>query len=493
MVRYLLFLTSVLFFALPIFATAASDQVIVHLLVDNGTSTSTTTESTSTSTDSTVSNASGAAGNGQPRGLLSPNGNNEPLAPIFVGSVVVTPDKNDPAAALFQWQTTIPTSATFEWGSTLFYGAGNMIIPINMAQNKDFDAYRYEYVIRGLSPGNHYFYHLTVRDESGRIAGYQGVYEVPISLPEHLPQNIFGLTLDTLPQTDSLIKNMLQWTNPTTEDFSEVRVVRSPFGFPEDPLDGKVVYEGGGESATDIFDTSGVAKYFYTVFVKGKNGTYSSGAVARYRRSSGARADESTDPIIFTEKKSKFTDTAPEIARLTPGDFFVMLYDSEAPNNPLKKVPLLDEGHISVSAGEKITISAAFEKFPQILKTIVVYITPSNLSTATLSQAAGPQKNMHSFLLGVNAPSTAYEATFLAPDDAEYYDVEVKIIDYNRDILRNISIKNALKVKKTEMNFQNILKNAKSQFKKAENPLLLGIFIALILLTLALRKIVRFF
>jgi|GEM_PF-3127834 len=473
MIRYAFFTVALLFFIHPVFVVAATDEVQVQLLVNNGTSTSTTTSDTSTSTAS-----SGTFGNGQPQGPLSPNGNTEPMPPLLQGNVVIVPDRTDSTSFSFQWKTSVPASATLEWGPTLFYGSGKVSIPINALQNKGFEGYLYEQNIQQLSPGEHYFYRLTVRDETGRVAGYQGVYEIPLSPPEHLPQNISGLTVESATTTHSQIQNVLRWTNPDESDISGVRVVRSPFGFPKDPLDGKVVYEGAGETAIDTFDPGDVKTYFYTVFVKGKNGEYSSGSVA-------------TNVVI--ERPSRLVATVPEIARLTAEDFLVTLYDSADPESSRKKALLLDNGRLLVSGSEKMTISVDFDKFPQILKTIVVYITPSRLATDVLSGATGPQKNLHSFLLSVNAQSTAYEATFLAPSEGGDYDVEVKILDYHNELLRNITAKHVLNIEKSKTKFQIVLENGKSQFLKAEKPLILAILTALILLTLALRKIVRFF
>ncbi len=189
------------------------------------------------------------------------------------------------------------------------------------------------------------------------------------------------------------------------------------------------------------------------------------------------------------DKPSRAAQAAAELARLTAADFSVTLYDPDG--GP--RVHKLSETGLAVAAGEKITISAPYEKFPEVLKTILVHITPSRVASETVSNAAGPANSTMSFLLSVNAASTAYEATFLTPSEGGGHDIEVKILDYHSDVLRNITVHNALEVTKTETNLQNVLKNAKSQFSRAEKPLVLAIFITLILLTLALRKIVRFF
>jgi len=104
----------------------------------------------------------------------------------------------------------------------------------------------------------------------------------------------------------------------------------------------------------------------------------------------------------------------------------------------------------------------------------------------------GMLKTSFSFLLSVNPGSTAYEATFLAPSEGGAHDIEVKILDHYNDILQNITAKEALEVQKPETKLRNVLKIAKSQFINVEKPLALAILALLILVTLALRKIVRF-
>ncbi len=420
-----------------------------------------------------------------PNGPLSPAANQGELPPLLDGSVLVTagqnPNGQSPAVqTIFQWKTSAPTSAVFEWGETAFYEMGRVSLPINMAQNKDNFGYLYQEAVPGFVPGKTYSYRLTVRDENGRVSGYQGTYAVPVKPERGLPENVSAVALKPA-STPTERQVLIQWENPDTKDFSEVRVVRSPFGFPKDPLDGRVVYEGGAENVTDAFVGGDAGDYFYTIFAKRKDGTYSSGAVATSRGLFGG--------VKTQDKPSRSTQSIAELESLAAVDFSVTLYDA----NGGERVHRLSETGLVVMAGEKITISAPYEKFPEVLKTILVHVTPSKSAPEAIPNAAGPANSTMSFLLSVNAASTAYEATFLAPSGGGSHDVEVKILDYHSDILRNIIAKNALNVKKPEMNFQNVLKNAKSQFKSIEKPLVLAIFIILILLTLALRKIVRFF
>ncbi len=461
----------------PVLAATASDNVQIRLLVDNGTSSSATSTATSTNTSS-VSTSFFA--NGAPLGPLSPAVDQSTSPPLLDGNVLVTPPLRFGEPAVFQWKTTAPTSAVVEWGETRAYELGSQRISIDTAQNIGIFGYLYRHQAEGLLPGKTYLYRVTVRSENGRVDGYQGAYVVPIVVQRLLPENVSNISLEPL-VTPSGRQLLIRWENPEEDQFSEVRVVRSPFGFPNDPLDGKVVYEGRAERALDFLDAADDQTYFYTIFARRADGTYSSGAVAVASGSESVRT--------VSEVPSRATQSVAEFATLTAEDFSVIVYDADGG----EKIYPLSRAGLSVSAGEKITLSAPYTAFPEVLKTILVHITPNTVSPDVTPGAGGPAKSTMSFLLRVNASGTAYEATFLAPGKVGGHDVEVKILDYHSDILRNISVKNALEVKKAEMNFQNVLKNAKSQFEIVEKPFVLAIFIVLILLTLALRKIVRFF
>ncbi len=463
-----------LFFVSPVSAATSFDSVQIQLIVNNSSSTNTTSDSTTVSAST--------AGNGSPFGPISPNSGTttEPL--LLDGNPVIVPDQKEPESAVFRWKTTTPVSATIEWGETISYELGRKEVSIKAAQYKDNFEYVYREVAPQFEPGKRYFYRLIVKDENGRVAGYQGVYEVPFSVPRALPENVSEFRL-TLLELGSEVSDgvdgggsverasvLLRWKNPETKDFSEVRVVCSPFGFPKDPLDGKVVYEGSGEKTIDLLESPNIRAYYYAIFAKRKDGTYSSGAVASSRA-----LFEATAP---SEQESRFSNIVNMLASIDASDLALTRYDK---NGVPQTIPL-SAGHISVEAGERITISAPYDLFPEILKTVIVHISRFGSSKSTLS-----------FLLSVNTDSSAYEATFLAPSEGGGHDVEVKILDYRSDLLRNITVHDALEVQTAKTKFQNVLKNGKSQFLKAEKSLSVAILGLLAFIALAFRKIVRFF
>lgn len=429
--------------------------------------------------DAEAASNSNTASNGQPSGQLSPNPN---ATAIFDGSVIVVRDQARENAALFQWKTTVPVSAVIEWGESISYELGRKDISRNTAQNNGIFSYLYREVAQEFQPGKRYFYRVTVKDENGRVAGYQGTYDAPLTLLRTLPENVSAVSIEKIGRAPNADEEgiLLRWLSPGGDDFSGVRVVRSTIGFPKNPLDGKVIYEGADGQVSDVLLSPKKRVYFYTIFVKTKDGRYSSGAVVTSK--------DLFDGSAHPEKTSQFSGSFPKIVRLNAEDFFVTLYDKDGG----EQTQPLSRGHFVLDAGDTITLSAPYEKFPEILKTIVVHIVPSEMSSSVIPNAQGPSKNTTSFLLSVNADSTAYEATFLAPSEGGRYDVEVQILDYQNDTLQNIVEWEALEVQTLKVKFENVLKIAKSQFINAEKAIVLAILTVLIFIALAFRKIVRF-
>jgi adhesin/invasin len=71
----------------------------------------------------------------------------------------------------------------------------------------------------------------------------------------------------------------LSWANPTDGDFAGVKILRKTEGYPINPTDGAVVYEGTGTSHTDTGLTNKTT-YYYVAFAHDEVPNYSSGAQA---------------------------------------------------------------------------------------------------------------------------------------------------------------------------------------------------------------------
>lgn len=83
--------------------------------------------------------------------------------------------------------------------------------------------------------------------------------------------NVSGVTVGY--QGETIV---IHWQNPP--GISGVRIMRSPYGVPLDPLAGQVIYQGAGTYTIDTSGTPGTI-YYYTIFTYTTMGQYSSGAV----------------------------------------------------------------------------------------------------------------------------------------------------------------------------------------------------------------------
>lgn len=75
-------------------------------------------------------------------------------------------------------------------------------------------------------------------------------------------------------------KNTLIWRNPPDPDFSDVLIVSRTDRFPMTPYDGRSVYQGADQIASDTGLVNGTT-YFYAAFAEDKKGNVSSGALAK--------------------------------------------------------------------------------------------------------------------------------------------------------------------------------------------------------------------
>jgi len=90
----------------------------------------------------------------------------------------------------------------------------------------------------------------------------------------------------------------LQWVNPGDDDFEGVRILRKAGGYPANPQDGAVVYEGAAQAATDTGLTNGIT-WHYAAFSYDAGPNYSSGAQAAALPTSAAALPEVLDSFSF--------------------------------------------------------------------------------------------------------------------------------------------------------------------------------------------------
>ncbi len=234
-------------------------------------------------------NNSNNTNNGFPEGIQTKP--NAVLPKLGInGAVSIAPDTNQ---ATVQFKTYLPSLLTISWGKTPTYeiGSGAEV------------SYRSHFAtkIQNLEAGTVYYYRLTLLDSIGRTIEYEGQFTtsnrfikapLPVATDFRARQGLQGTGIELTWNIESVLTTLQQEYERTIQDTDPkndlaepniyVRLVRSEFGFPKEPLEGKVIYEGKGEHVSD-FDVINDEDYFYSLFVLNQKGQYSSPNVIRLR------------------------------------------------------------------------------------------------------------------------------------------------------------------------------------------------------------------
>jgi len=306
--------------------------------------------------------------------------------------------------ALITWKTTVATRGSLSWGLTSNYEQG-------ITSETFFDTV-HSATISGLLSGTEYLFGIKVESGYGRMnsLGGQTFKTLPIT-QANLNANHFTATA----KKESIL---LKWNNPTTPNFSEVRIIRSSSFYPADPTDGEVIYEG----TEDVFDDSDVdigTRYYYTLFAKDLEGNYSSGVLASARIPIPGEVTPKGEDSFPNLPPAPNVD--PLIASLTFFDFdFIQ-------DGKLIATTRGDES-IMIDGAKDLTVSLDYRKVPEVLKTIAITLTHPVEKDRTFS-----------FLLRVNKEKTLYTATIGALGDSGTYKVNISVVDYRNRGLKNIA------------------------------------------------------
>lgn len=167
--------------------------------------------------------------------------------------------------AIISWDTVVPALGSISWGVKDSYNAG-VINGISIETH-------HEMTIENLSASTTYSYSIESSLQTNYYASNLGIFTTaPIPEIKIIP-SIYNLI--ATPTQNEIIFN---WNNPEGKDFYGVRIVRSPFFFPADPLEGKIIYDGRGSYARDS-DIELDKKYYYTAFSYNKDLDFSSGVL----------------------------------------------------------------------------------------------------------------------------------------------------------------------------------------------------------------------
>ena len=321
-------------------------------------------------------------GNGMPVGVQNGPQGSEGFGPLEIIGTRVIPGVS---SAEISWRTTENSSAVIRWGKTSAYGTGSITLGEALSQRT---------VIPNLEPGTQYFFIITATDRRGRTA----VDENETFTTRLVSNSVPNAQRFLASQVGNSV--LLTWDSPSFSGFESVQIVRSERFFPEDPLDGEIVYEG----RENRFQDTGVSlgrDYFYTLFVKTSDGRFSSGAIAGISlplpgQEEPEKVPEPASSVLIDLVIRRWTPTASS----SGVGFGIDLADFTF-RDGLVDLRMLG-GRMVVTQGHFVTVSLSAGKLPDGVKTVLV----------TLNGELGSE----SFVLRLNGAKTAYEATFSVGD-----------------------------------------------------------------------------
>lgn len=194
----------------------------------------------------------------------SGNNHNFIIAPGIISNIDIISGIN---YAIISWDSDVPSYGSVSWGIGDGYNGGSIT-------NTEIVSHHL-FIVENLSASTTYSYLITSSLPDSYYVSHVGNFTT-LSIPEiKIIPSIYNLTATT---TSNEI--ILSWKNPDNEDFDGVKIVRSPFFFPLNPDEGKIIYEGKGIYVRDsdiIFDQ----KYYYSAFSYDKDLHYSSGVLVQ--------------------------------------------------------------------------------------------------------------------------------------------------------------------------------------------------------------------
>jgi hypothetical protein len=172
-------------------------------------------------------------------------------------------------SATVTWETNERATSRVRYGLTGAYAMGN-IFSADLVTTHSIN-------LTSLTRSTLYHFEVSSADGSGNTA--TSADQIFSTLPDAIsPANVTDLT--ATPTADLTI--LLNWVNPTDPDFAGVLIKRSFTGYPVNPAEGEIVFDGVATSFEDVGITP--ANYnqpiYYTVFAYDAAGNFASGAMA---------------------------------------------------------------------------------------------------------------------------------------------------------------------------------------------------------------------
>jgi hypothetical protein len=168
------------------------------------------------------------------------------------------------------WQTDKAATSRVRYGLTTSYELGDISLAGLVTTHS--------VPLTSLLPNTVYHFEVSSADALGHTA--TSTDQTFTTLPDTTPPTNVNDFLATVTLDKKI---MLTWVNPTDADFAGVLIRRSLTGYPVDPTDGDLVFDGLADSFLDTNITP--ADYnrpiYYTAFAYDTSGNYAGGAVAQ--------------------------------------------------------------------------------------------------------------------------------------------------------------------------------------------------------------------
>ncbi len=319
--------------------------------------------------------------------------------------------------ATIEWETNRPTKYTLRWGRSDLYEGGYIVS----------NTYEEEHLstITDLEPGTVYLYEI----RSITPSGSSRLLHVGEFRTKEIEVAVSPLNVERLVAVVEGNDVRLSWRLPSGLENVRVRVVRNYLGYPADPYNGAVVYEGVGTSVLDEEALSDHSPQYYTVFVVDKNGNTSSGAVVKVYRNDQEIFTDNNHPSIFdpdrTATSSDGFTTDDGYLEFEDGVIAEFGFDSSNINiEQGDRIFSFFDKDISLRENEAFIVSIPYGSLPKHLKSIVVtLLDPTD------------HKRSFSFLLRINKDRTAYEATIAPLNVAGISRLQVEIFDFESRVV----------------------------------------------------------
>jgi hypothetical protein len=299
-------------------------------------------------------------------------------------------------SALVTFQTAPSIITALFWGTTTAYASGTLAETVPTGTH--------HFILTPLTPSTSYFLKIVFTSPNGHQTVFDNIQFKTLSAPFlTLPPNV--LNFSATPESSDIA---LAWKLPFDESIVGVQLVRSTSFYPSTPSDGQVIFENSDASGVDQFVDTNVKKgvtYYYTIFTRDLEGSFSSGVVASARILLPGETAATSTPL---ENLPQAGNVDPKIAALTLNDFLFIQSGNSLPiNNNL----------VTIVGDKNLTVALTYYQVPEILKTITVTLVASSSASFT-------------FLLRANLDKTRYEATIGALGNPDVYKLALNIIDF---------------------------------------------------------------